>query len=102
MAEGFAMDDTLGFCTEYMARFTPTTRRIWDSKEDQSMYNEVMEGSWQIRPMSEQFRQWAHDFMLENSTHLAPWRRFMHHYLFLRLSGINCYSLNLSSRNSWL
>jgi hypothetical protein len=57
MAEGFAMDDTLGFCTEYMT---------------QSMYDEVMEGSWQVRPMSQQFRQWAHDFVLDNSAHLAP------------------------------
>lgn len=56
MVEGFAMDDTLRFCTEYMAQFTPTTRRIWDSKEDQSIYDEGMERSWQIRPMSEQFR----------------------------------------------
>jgi hypothetical protein len=31
MAEGYAMDDTLGFCTEYMTRFTSTTRRVWDS-----------------------------------------------------------------------
>jgi hypothetical protein len=72
MAEGFAMDDTLGFCTEYMTRFTPTSRRVWDSREDQSMYDEVMEGSWQVRPMSQQFRQWAHDFVLDNSAHLAP------------------------------
>jgi hypothetical protein len=39
------------------------------------MYNEVMEGSWQTRPMSKQFWQWAHDFVLGNSTHLAPWRQ---------------------------
>jgi hypothetical protein len=32
MAEGYAMDDTLGFCTEYMTRFTGTTRRVWDLK----------------------------------------------------------------------
>jgi hypothetical protein len=31
MAKGYAMDDTLGFCTEYMTQFTPTTRRVWDS-----------------------------------------------------------------------
>jgi hypothetical protein len=74
MAEGYAMDDTLGFCTEYMTRFSGTIRRVWDSEEDQSMYNEVMEGSWQTPPMTLQFRQWAHDFVLENSDHLAPWR----------------------------
>jgi hypothetical protein len=75
MAEGFAMDDTLGFYIEYMMRFTPTSRRVWDSKEDQSMYDEVMEGLWQVRPISQQFRQWAHDFVLENSAYIAPWRR---------------------------
>jgi hypothetical protein len=57
MVEGYAMDNMLGFCTEYMTRFTSTTRRIWDSQEDQSMYDEVMEGLWQNRPMSLQFHQ---------------------------------------------
>jgi hypothetical protein len=72
MVEGYAMDDTLGFCTEYMTRFTSTTRRAWDSREDQSIYDEIMEGSWQTRSMLVQFRQWAHDFVLKNLGHLAP------------------------------
>jgi hypothetical protein len=28
MAEGYVMDDILGFCTEYMSRYTPTRRRV--------------------------------------------------------------------------
>ena len=32
MAEGYMMDDTLGFCTEYMTRLTATRRRVWDDK----------------------------------------------------------------------
>jgi hypothetical protein len=35
------------------------------------MYDEIMEGSWQTQPMTLQFRQWTHDFVLENSGHLA-------------------------------
>jgi hypothetical protein len=34
MAEGYAIVEALGFCTEYMQEYTTTARRVWDDKED--------------------------------------------------------------------
>jgi hypothetical protein len=44
IAEGYAMEETLGFCTEYMSRFSTTRRRVWDAIKEQSMVDEVLEG----------------------------------------------------------
>jgi hypothetical protein len=32
IAEGYQMDDTLGFCTEYMHQYRGTTDRVWDAE----------------------------------------------------------------------
>lgn len=76
MAEGYGMEDTLGFCTEYMTRYTATSRRVWDKEEEQSMYDEVVEGYPARRPMSEEVRNWAHSFVQENAAVLEPYRRY--------------------------
>jgi hypothetical protein len=75
MAEGYVMDDTLGFCTEYMSRFTPTRCRVWDDKEEPGLFDEEPEGSGVKRLLSERLRFWAHSFVLDNAAHLAGMRR---------------------------
>jgi hypothetical protein len=30
MAEGYSMEENLGFCIEYMSHLTTTRRRVWD------------------------------------------------------------------------
>jgi len=74
IAEGYAMSETLGYCTEYLQRFEGTRRRVWDDKEEQQMNDEVVEGSGWKRLMSEQFQKWVHDFVLSNSVDLEDWR----------------------------
>lgn len=69
------MEDTLGFCTEYMSRFTGTRRRVWNAGE-QAMIDKVMEGKGVRREMSEQFREWVHNFVLKNTMHLEDQRRY--------------------------
>jgi hypothetical protein len=54
IAEGYAMEETLGFCTEYMSRFSTTRRRVWDAIKEQSMVDEVLEGKGVNREMSDQ------------------------------------------------
>ncbi len=41
MAMGYALEEALRFCTEYLQNFTPTTQKFWDEKEDPSMIDEV-------------------------------------------------------------
>jgi hypothetical protein len=45
MVEGYAMSETLGYCTEYMQRFGCTRRRVWDDTEENMMNDEVVNGN---------------------------------------------------------
>jgi hypothetical protein len=74
MAEGYAMFKTLGYCIEYMQHFQGTRRCVWDDKEEQFMNNGVLQGSGWPRHMSEQFRAWIHDFVVNNNVDIVTWR----------------------------
>jgi len=75
IAEGYRMDDTLGFCTEYMKQYKGTTHRVWDAVEDAIMNDEVLPThDSKKRKMSEEMRNHAHVFVLENAACLQPWR----------------------------
>jgi hypothetical protein len=80
MAEGYAMSETLGYCTEYMQRFHGTRRRVWDDREEQRMMDEMVQGNGWRRPMSQQFRTWAHNFVINNSMDLEDWRQSVFMY----------------------
>jgi hypothetical protein len=45
MAQGYIMDEAVGFCTEYMQHCCESERRVWDDKEKPAMNSEVMEGN---------------------------------------------------------
>ena len=47
MAEGYTLEETLGFCTEYMVEFQSTQRRVWDDKEEDRVVDEVPEREWE-------------------------------------------------------
>jgi hypothetical protein len=75
IAEGYRMDDTLGFCTEYMRQYRGTVHRVWDAEEDAIMNDEILcRNSQQKRKMSDEFRSYAHDFVLDNASCLEAWR----------------------------
>jgi hypothetical protein len=44
MAQGYQVEEVLGFLTKYMSTYTPTSRRIWDDQEDPTMTDEILEG----------------------------------------------------------
>jgi hypothetical protein len=71
MAEGYAMTETLDYSTEYLQRFTATRKRIWDDKEDSRMNDEVLQGGGWARPLSQNVRLWAHNFVINNSSDLS-------------------------------
>jgi hypothetical protein len=76
MAEGDVMDETLGFCTEYMSRFSGIRRRVWDEKEE-PVFDDEPEGGGVKRVLSNSVRQWAHRFVIDNVAHLTGLRRYM-------------------------
>ena len=54
MVEGYAIDETHGFCMEYMH----TT--VWDDKEDPTMNNEIHEGVGRLRILTLELHRWIH------------------------------------------
>jgi hypothetical protein len=51
MVKGFAIEEVVGFCIEYLVDFAATRCRVWNHKEDPSMFDEVLEGSGRPRIM---------------------------------------------------
>ena len=75
MAEGYAIVKALGFCTEYMQEYTSTTRRVWDDKEDPSIYDEILESNEHARRLSPDPQGWIDEFVVKNAAPLEDWRR---------------------------
>lgn len=76
MAEGYQMDDTLGFCTEYMRQYRGTVHRIWDPEEEPAMIDEILcSKSQRKRKMPDEYRKYAHAFVLDNVMCLEDWRQ---------------------------
>jgi len=75
IAEGYRMEEALGFCTEYMKQYRGTTHRVWDAEEDVTMNDEVLRSNEQRkRKLSDDVRNYAHAFVLDNAESLQPWR----------------------------
>ncbi len=64
MVEGYALKETLSFCTKYLVDFITIRHRVWDDKEDPSMFDEVIEGGEPPQVMSIEFRNMVHFFVL--------------------------------------
>ncbi len=45
MAEGYILDETIGFVIEYLQDFRHVRHRIWDADEEEGVYGEVVEGA---------------------------------------------------------
>ena len=75
IAEGYRMEDTLGFCTEYMKQYKVTMHRVWDSTEEPAMNDEILTGNEHTkRKMSDEMRVHAHAFIIDNAPCVEPWR----------------------------
>ncbi len=45
MVEGYMVDETIGFVTEYLQDFRHVRQRIWDADEEEGVYGEALEGA---------------------------------------------------------
>jgi len=74
IAQGYQVEEALGFITEYMADYRPTSRRVWDDKEDPTMTDEILEGKGRPRILFEQLKEWLHAFVCDNAIVLEAYR----------------------------
>jgi len=73
MAKGYALEEVLGFCTEYLQDFTTTWKKVWDDKENLTMVDEVHEGGGHPLSMDPNFRDMAYSFVLHNVKLMVTW-----------------------------
>ena len=74
MAKGYAIDEALGFCTEYMQTYTIISCREWDDKEDPTMNDEILEGIQRPKILTPELHDWIHEFVVNNVAPLDSWR----------------------------
>lgn len=74
IAKGYRMEDSLGFCTEYMKQYKGTNQWVWDNTEDVIMHDEVL-SSHDSKKMkiSQEMRSYVHAFVLDNAGYLQQW-----------------------------
>jgi hypothetical protein len=81
MAHGYLREESVGFLNEYLSEYTPTTKRAWDDKEEPAMYDEILEGARRDRVMTPEFMKLVHGFVLDNTEHMDPYRRYKSHFI---------------------
>jgi len=72
----YQVEEALGFVTQYMSQYAPTSRRIWDSKEDPIMTDEIVEGKGKPRKLSDELQKSMHKFVLDNAMQLQTYREY--------------------------
>jgi hypothetical protein len=73
MAEGYMVEETLGFIIEYLHEFEHVCKRIWDAKEKEGVFGEVLESIFTKVVFNAILRDVAHECMLTNIEIMCPW-----------------------------
>lgn len=71
MAQGYAVDEALGFCTEYFEMYPHHSRRMWDSEEELRDSGELLEGAHQRLTLSQSEVEEIHEHVITHSIHTA-------------------------------
>jgi len=77
MAYGYMREESIGFMNEFLCEYNATMKRAWDDEEEQTMYDEILEGSKRDRPMTPKFQRLIHIFVLDNTAHMEPYHRYL-------------------------
>jgi hypothetical protein len=67
MATGYAIEEALGFCSEYIQEVKSTKKKVWDHKKKLTMHNEILEGCGCPCRLGANLKGWAHSFVLHNA-----------------------------------
>ena len=58
-----------------MSEYNITSQRVWDDKEEPAMVDEILEGKGKLKILSKELRSAMHDFILDNASHIEPYRQ---------------------------
>ena len=71
MASGYAIDEALGFVTEFFQEYPHSERRIWDPEEEARVTGEVLMGERIGKKLTRERRQSIHEYVTTHSIHTA-------------------------------
>ena len=69
MASGYAVDEALGFCTEYFSLYQHTKRRVWDAEEEMRDSGELLIGKGRFKRLTQEEKEHIHSYVLRNSVY---------------------------------
>ena len=75
MANGYAAEEALGFCSEYLNLQTHTKRHVWETDEDQGLKAAVVEGHGRVFNLSAPEVERAHNYVVRHHEHTTEMRR---------------------------
>ena len=78
MANGYAAEEALGFCTEYRNITAYTSRHVWETEEDQGMMGSVVEGRGRVLTLSASEVERVHQYVIGHHASTAGLRRYGH------------------------
>ena len=61
---------------EYMRNYSATSMRVWDSEEDPSMTDEILEGHRMTKTLIEERRELFHNFVIDSLGYFEEHRRY--------------------------
>ena len=73
IARGYIEDASNGFVTEYIHGVKAVSTRLWDAEDEDEDTYEVLEGASSTWKFNEEERATAHNYVIRNSTILAPY-----------------------------
>lgn len=74
MAKGYAAEEALGFCTEYLQLEKHIGRHVWDAKEEEARRASVVEGHGRVIMLSEEELHRAHTYVIGHHAHTSGMR----------------------------
>jgi hypothetical protein len=76
MAEGYILDETIGFVTEYLQDLCHVRCQILDANEEEGVGGEVVEGATAKLTLDLVAQDVAHQYVITNVACLAPWVQY--------------------------
>ena len=66
MAKGYEVTEACGFASEYLGDSQPSMKRIWESEEEPTMTDMVLEGKPKDQVLDDVLLHDIHGFVLDN------------------------------------
>ena len=75
IANGYAADEALGFCTEYLHLHRYTRRHVWETEEDRGMRGSVVQGRGRVFNLQASEVARAHAYIIRHDARMQDTRR---------------------------